>query len=547
MKKLLAIALLAGLFMSGCDSTSDDPILGGPLRVNTLRVVDSTPDLAVNGQSVTVGRVTGFDADGNRVFGPDEEIYDEEMIFTGLPVQTTEVEVEFLRAQGFTLARHFESVDFVSDDDGVITLDEVQPKLLGATPDTLTVRVENLSDYEPSEIFVTVLGKDKADTAFYYLQLGNNDNNSMQLFGQQSGSANYSFALSSTVKEEGSNVYSFSCPYDKLVSGRIYLSFGQKLEGLGLANSNDPLSLITPSPTGAPDFQKVFEFMELSATIQDTPGAEYILFANTSVVDFFSLGLGMTLNYHNNNNNLTEEVGFVNNARNLVLQAFQDASTPDEFKSFVTAPNSGTVIRVLAPVQTVAVNPNGATASFLNSSIDAGWALYAQQVLNLPDTLSFSYGYQYTGQLIMNSILPMTTVATPPGDNASLNEVCNLPKPTSRIIFFCDDDMPPANTPDKDTWKNAGTDGHKRLCSLLSSAINRGVFENYSDWDDPTKFYTRPDGRYNHYSKIMHQFALDNKVYGFGYDDVYGQDPTLSEPVSKVNQVVLQIPAFPKI
>jgi hypothetical protein len=81
----------------------------------------------------------------------------------------------------------------------------------------------------------------------------------------------------------------------------------------------------------------------------------------------------------------------------------------------------------------------------------------------------------------------------------------------------------------------------------LSSALNRGVFENYNDWDDPTKFYTRPDGRYNHYSKIMHQFALDNKVYGFGYDDVYGQDPTLSEPVSKVNQVVLRIPAFPKI
>ena len=547
MKKFLAVAVLAGMFLSGCGSSADDPILGGPLRVNTLRVVDSTPDLAVNGQSVTLGRVTGFDSGGNVVFGPDEEIYDEEMVFTGLPLETTEVEVEYLRAQGFTLASHRQSVNFVNDDDGVITLNEVQPGFLSATPATLTVRVENLSDYDPSEIFVTVLGKDKADTAFYYLELGNNDNNSMQLFGPKSDFAKYSFALSSTVKEEGQNAYSFSCPYDKLVSGRIYLSFGQKLEGLGLNNPADLKSLSTPSPTGAPDYQKVFEFMELSATIQDNPGAEYILFANTSVVDFFSLGLGMTLNYHSNNNNLTERVGFVENARALVLQAFDAPGVPSEFKSYITDPSNGKIIRVLAPVQTVAVNSNGPTANFLNSAIDAGWTLYSQQVLNLPDNLSFSYGYQYTGQLIVNNILSMTTVATPPGDNASLNEVCNLPKPTTRIIFFCDDDMPPANTPDRDTWRNAGTDGHKRLCSLLSSAINRGVFENYSDWDDPTKFYTRPDGRYNHYSKIMHQFALDKKVYGFGYDDVYGQDPTLSEPVSTVNQVVLQIPAIPKI
>ena len=45
----------------------------------------------------------------------------------------------------------------------------------------------------------------------------------------------------------------------------------------------------------------------------------------------------------------------------------------------------------------------------------------------------------------------------------------------------------------------------------------------------------------------MHQFAIDNKVYGFGYDDVYGQDPTLSEAVSTVNQVVLEIPEFERI
>jgi hypothetical protein len=545
MKRLLAIGLLLALGMSGCDSTTDS-FTNGQVRVNTLRVVDPTPDLASNGQSVTIGRVTGFDSAGNRVFGPDEETYDEEMSFVGLPIQTTEVHVDYQRGQGFTLARHVENVNFATDDDGVITLNDPQPNFLSA-PNMFTVSVVNDSDYDASEVFVTVLGKDKADTAFYYLQLGSNDNNSMQEFGSIDGSASYSFPLSSAVKQEAANTYSFSCPYERLYSGRIYLSFGQQLEGLGLADTANKLSLVTPSPTGAPDFQKVFEFMELSATIQDNPGAEYILFANTSVVDFFSLGLGMTLNYHdtNTNTNVDERVGFVDNARQLVLQAFQDSSVPSEFQSYIT--DGETIIRVLAPVQTVAVNSNGPTASFLNSAIDSGWTLYGQQVLNLPDTLTPPYGYSYTGQLIAGNTLSMTNTATPPGDTASLNEVCNLPKPTTRIVFFCDDDMPPANTLDKDTWKNAGTDGHKRLCSLLSAALNRGVFENYNDWNNVSAFYSRPDGKYNHYAKILHQFAIDNKVYGFGYDDVYGQDPTLSEPLSTVNQVILEIPAFPRL
>ncbi len=99
----------------------------------------------------------------------------------------------------------------------------------------------------------------------------------------------------------------------------------------------------------------------------------------------------------------------------------------------------------------------------------------------------------------------------------------------------------------RDTWKNDGSQGHKRLVSLLSAALNRGVVENYEDWNKAEKFYTRADGRYNHYSKIMHQFALNGKVYGFGYDDVYGQDPTLVSPLPQVNRLELQIPAIPRL
>jgi len=552
LRKLLIFAVVLSSLVGCGSSNQSDFTATGVSRTNTLRFLDETPDISVDGDPVSLGRLTAYNENGEIIFGPDEDPYDEEMVFAGLPSETDLVLLEFQRGAGFTVGTFEAPVNFLTDDDGVITFNDVQPTLKSGLGDTFNVRVVNNSDYPADQVFICVLGKDAADTAFYYLDF---DQQAMERFGALEQSATYSTALSN-LTSEGGNEYSFQCPYDKLVSGRIYLSFGQKLQGLGLTDPNNPLGLVTPSPTGAPDAQTVFEFMELSATIGPNPNDQYVLFANTSVVDFFSVGLGMDLHYHEDNTEteMVERVGFVDNARNQVLEAFEDSSTPSEFQSYVTKDGTSDVIRVLSPVQTVSVNPNGPTASFLDSAINAGWTEYSNQVLNIPDNLStFQYGYQYTGQLIQNDILTMTCTAKPAGDTAggnleSLGEVCNLPEPTSRIIFFCDDDQPlPPNTEVRDTWKNDGSQGHKRLCSLLSSAMNRGVFETYSDWGDSSKFYTRPDGKYNHYSKIMHEFALDGKVYGFGYDDVYGQDPTLAEQLAKVNRVVLNIPKFPVI
>lgn len=551
-KTLLTLLILSGLFC-GCGSSSVDPVSTVGFRNNVVRVTDPTPDLVVDGDPVTLARLVAYDAQDNLVYGPVEEPYDSDISFGGLPLNAARVDVDFERAQGRTLARFSSAVNFLTDDDGVITFDQVSPKLLGGTPSTFTVRVVNNSDYPADQVYLCVLGKDKADTAFYYLQFGANGQATAKPFGSTADYDKHSTALSSLLKESDKE-YSFQCPYDKLYSGRIYLSFGKKLQGLGIVNGGGPKDLQTPSASGAPDYQTPYEFMELSATVQDTPGSEYILYANTSVVDFFSVGLGMQLNYHDDTteSQKTESVGFVDNARQQVLAAFQDAGTPAEFKKFIIKDGTATILRVLAPPQSVPIDPNGNTAHFLDSAIDAGWTHYAANVLNIPDTLVNPYGYQYTGQLIVNSILSMTCTAKPGGDTAggdleSLGETSNLPKPTSRIIFFCDDDQPQApGTPNRNTWRNDGSQGHKRLCSLLSAAINRGVFENYADWNNSAKFFTRPDGKYNHYAKIMHQFALNGKVYGFGYDDVYGQDPTLVERMSKVNEVVIKIPAFPK-
>lgn len=549
---LLGLSLFA---LSGCGGSSESFVFqqspsGTQPRVNTLVVTDPTPDARFQsiGQPVEHVMATGFDAQGNVVFGPVHEDYDEEMVFRGFPDSTARVKLDYNRGQGFTLAQHEQAVDFVRDDDGVITFNEVQPTALAANRSTFTVRVVNTSDYSDDQVFVSVIGKDPADTRFYYVEFGAGDQNRSVPFRGTNEWASYSVQLSQ-LKKEGEHTYSFQCPYENLVSGRIYLSFGKKLQGIGLNDPNQGLTLQLPSATGAPDYQTVYEFMELSATADAQQ--KYTLYANTSVVDFFSLGLGMTMDYHRGDTNRSESVGFVEGARDKILAEFEKSTTPTEFRNYVRRDGSQAVIRVLSPVQKLPLDPDGALSHFLDSAIDAGWSRYASVVLDILDNLPQHqpYGYQYTGQLITNGILSMTCTKKPEGDTAggvleSLNELCHLPKPTSRIIFDCDDSSPPTGA-DKDSYRNAGSQGHKRLVSFIGAALNRGVFENYSDWADSSKFYSRPDGKYNHYSKIMHLFALDGKVYGFGYDDVYGQDPTLAQPLNDVNQVVITIPRIP--
>ena len=551
-KFILGLALFG---LTGCGGSSQSFVFtgdsGNQARVNTLVVTDPTPDATFqtsSGQPVEHVTATGFDAEGNQVFGPDDEVYDEEMVFEGFPDSTTRVRLDYNRGQGYTLARHEQPVDFVRDDDGVLQIHEASPIALGATRSTFTVRVENTSDYPDDQVYLTVLGKNPADTRFYYVKFGPNDTNTAEPFGGLSGAAGYSHQLSQ-LKKEGERTYSFQCPYENLVSGRIYLSFGKKLEGVGLNNVNDPLSLQLPSATGAPDYQTVYEFMELSATAD--ANQRYTLYANTSVVDFFSLGLGMKLDYHQGGANRSESVGFVEGAREKILAEFEKSGTPTEFRNYVRRNGAQTVLRVLAPVQKLPLEPNGALSQFLNSAIDAGWNHYSSTTLNILDNLPNHppYGYTYTGQPIVNGILSMTCTSKPAGDTAggaleSLHQVSNLPKPSSRIVFDCDDSSnPPGDV--KDTYRNDGSQGHKRLVSFIGAALNRGVFENYADWSNPSKFYTRSDGKYNHYSKIMHLFALNSKVYGFGYDDVYGQDPTLAQPLNDVNQIVIKIPKIP--
>ncbi|MBX3170192.1 MAG: hypothetical protein KF760_22495 [Candidatus Eremiobacteraeota bacterium] len=517
-------------------------------RVNRVQLIDPTPN---SSDDPALFLIRGFDAQGNLVFGPIERAYDPNLLVGGFPELTADVEVNHERASGFITRTIHHPVDFASDKDGVIELQSHSLLGTAAPRNSFTVKLVNNSAYSDDKVFVSVSGKDRDDTAFYYLKFGTNGAARSLPFGPVSGFADYSAPLTTLAKEEAPHTYSFQCPYENLVSGRIYVSFGKKLQGYGLNNLADKKSLQTPSASGAPDYLTLYEFMELSATIPPVGQGpqEYTLFANTSVVDFFSIGLGMTLSYQNGASETSASVGFVGNARDLILQEFARPSVPDVFKRYIRNQDGSKILRVLGPNQSVALDgENSPIGQFLQTALDSGWLHYAGTVLNVPDNLpSHTFGYQYTGQSIGGpQRLNMTLSAKPAGDTNTPNgELYSLPKPTSRIVFFCDDVL--NNRPVNETYANLGSEGHKRLVSLIGAALNRGVFENYTDWGNAAAFYTRPDGKYNWYSKIMHQFAVAGKVYGFGYDDVYGQDPTLARKLDDVNRLVITIPPVEKL
>lgn len=537
---------------------------------------------------------------------------------------------------------------------------------------TFTLQIENNSAYPDNQVYLNISGKNEGLTAWYYLanagdsSLARFDDSPGNLLSKQPngafvGNEKY-FVTLSDLTAAGNHTYTMEVPRENLYSGRIYLSFGQRLPGVGItapgyayavdgngapqgngtpitsavtgngqsdtagnvisglninattqiyvgepvsgagipvgtvvrsvraadqivlsnpgtANAaqtlsfNAPpfsnLSLQGPSFTGAPDYLIPFEFMELSATRDLTiPDPYYTLYTNTSVVDFFSIGLGMSVDFLDGSN---KTVGFQQGARASVMSDFNNLpAAQNGFQGFVVSdgngggslsfsqsvPDPNKILRVLGPQNIIQVHPGTTLDNYLQPAIDAAWTLYSSTVLNIPDNLPGHnpYGFTYVGQLIVNNILNMTCTSVA-GSQSGLNEQYALNKPTTFIAFKCDDTTPPPNS-----YANGGTDAHKRLASLLLAAINRGVFNDYLSWSNskngqPT-FYQRPDRLYNVFAQLLHNYALDGKVYGFGYDDIYGQDPTIAGSIgqtqggatppggSGITRVTVQIPAF---
>ncbi len=77
----------------------------------------------------------------------------------------------------------------------------------------------------------------------------------------------------------------------------------------------------------------------------------------------------------------------------------------------------------------------------------------------------------------------------------------------------------------------SGNDTEKVIGSFLCAAFNRGVFFNPEDWNNSTSYYLHKSS--NFYSQYWHQVGIDQKAYGFAYDDIYDHSTLVQAPEPK--------------
>jgi hypothetical protein len=259
------------------------------------------------------------------------------------------------------------------------------------------------------------------------------------------------------------------------MSGRIYLSIGQKLKFKVVTDGNGNPALQYPAGwvSTDPSYQVLHDWMEF--TFNDAG-----MFCNSTMVDMFSIPLALTLTGAQ-----TQTTGaLVNGGRDAIFAAL--AALPD-FAPLVI----GNKLRVIAPGH--GIDSGVFSSTYFDSYVNQVWSTYASSTMTV-NTGSTTYTGRVTGNQLVFS-----------GGVAPFN------KPTTKAVFYCNDQL---------SAPNDGVTGP--VAAILGAGFNRSTLVSHTGQPttDPSTFYQTSVT--NHYAQVMHQNSADAKAYGFAFDDVAG-------------------------
>ncbi len=438
------------------------------------------------------------------------------------------------------------------------------------------LRLENHApEIDNSNIFVTIIGKDApsgdpAPPAHYYY-LARPGDVVMTIFppdvkeedGSYKLASEKSFALSQMTRV-GDNVYQVNVPTANsegnpaLLSGKIFFAVNRRLQGIG-ANKADATDVTLPSPVSDIDGQTMFEQMELTASIGNDPN--FTLFVNATTIDFMSFGPALRVDKADGTH---EVIGFSGASQTepdgsyCVRDDFIKAmgAGPQPFKNYVVQggirvfgeepSDANSVVRVLGPPTVVPITQadmvtpvNPELNTYLDDFIAENWATFLGQI-----NTGFKYKDDFTWDPLAGGSGVSLTCTFAAGTNTGTGDKYDLGPPTTEVVFRCDDPEnvePPAGVSPKNFlyhfYSNSGSDAHKRLGSIILAGFNRGLL--FDSRDVEADFYTQPQQKFNFFAKVVHDLAFQHIMYGFGYDDVFGQDGTQAGPIglTKDNQL----------
>jgi hypothetical protein len=362
-----------------------------------------------------------------------------------------------------------------------------------ATSPTDLVLVNNTS-YPDGQVFFYVWGQ--ADGQIQYL-LPNGDTKQWT----PSVGNDFGIPLSKTAKVK----------LPKFVAAEIYVSLGTGkpsfLNGQG-ANQHEPVAPNAwNSNAYGKNYDKLFDHIEYTY-INKTLGV------NTTTVDMLSLPFTYTLTAGGK----AQTFGFDPKKRMSAL--FAEFEATPIFKNLLVKGGKNKYLRVIAPGHGIENTQqkllNQFPVDYLQSYINQCWDYYKKNVLSI--YTDDEKTLLATGQVDINDVFLFKNTK---GQPVTWKGWTGFAKPTSLGAFECAANEIPSPS-DSSQPVDSMTNIFGACGKNIGATLNRTVLLNSKKqpWCQTPHFYKNPQT--NLYSKILHEYALDGKFYGFAYDDLCG-------------------------
>ncbi|MCX5134725.1 beta-1,3-glucanase family protein [Streptomyces sp. NBC_00340] len=278
------------------------------------------------------------------------------------------------------------------------------------------------------------------------------------------GFTDYALTLS------GSGETQLSLPH---MSGRIYVSLGEKLKFKAVADGDGNAALQYPAGwvTSDPNYAVLHDCAEFT---YNSAG----MFCNTTMVDMFSVPMSIRLN-----GDKEQTTGTVRDGGRAA--AFAAVKGIEDFAPLVVDD-----VRIIAPGH--GLDAGLFAKDYFAPYIDEVWSTYTGKDL----TVTTNAG-AFTGRVRADKF----TFDGPAAVSFS--------KPSTRDVLFCDGNL---------AAPNDGTTGP--VAAVLGAGFNRStLLSNPAQPTTSAADFYRTDLT-NHYAKAVHAATEDGKAYGFAFDDV---------------------------
>ncbi|MEV5014497.1 glycoside hydrolase family 64 protein [Streptomyces sp. NPDC053780] len=266
------------------------------------------------------------------------------------------------------------------------------------------------------------------------------------------------------------------------LSGRIYFSYGQKLD-FRLTTGG----LVQPAVQNPSDPNRNILFNWSEYTLNDSG-----LWLNSTQVDMFSAPY--TVGVQRGDGSVTSAGKLKAGGYNAVFNALR--AQPGWGGLIQTRPD-GTVLRALSPLY--GLETGALPASVLNDYINRVWQKYATSTLTVTP-FGNQPNIKYFGR-VSGNVMNFT--------NGSGAVVTSFQKPDASSVFGCHRLLDAPN----DLVRGP-------ISRTLCAGFNRSTLLSNPNQPDPSAANFYKDSVTNHYARIIHDRMADGKAYAFAFDDV---------------------------